>query len=172
MFILTFLNLKQKQHRTHLAGWQKLGLKSLWVIMSKGRVMGVDLTIGGPPSHLPGGPGARSVYRSHLALPARLHRHFNARQVAGCCYFEGAGGPGAPRATADPDRRRRLTGALGHRRGCARPVPVRSSPFWAREAQPRPRWLRVERWLGSCCWRPLASEGRRRCPGSPSARMC
>uniref|UniRef100_A0A4W2GI88 Solute carrier family 39 member 8 n=1 Tax=Bos indicus x Bos taurus TaxID=30522 RepID=A0A4W2GI88_BOBOX len=76
----------------------------------------------------PGGPGARSVYRSHPALPARLHRHFNARQVAGCCYFEGAGGPGAPRATADPDRRRRLTGALGHRRGCARPVPSLCAP--------------------------------------------
>lgn len=74
-------------------------------------------------SRRPGGPLCLSL------PPPRLHRHFNARQVAGCCYFEGAGGPGAPRATADPDRRRRLTGALGHRRGCARHAPVRSSPF-------------------------------------------
>lgn len=49
ILILTFLNLKPKQHRTHLVDWQKLGLKSLWVILSKGRVTGVDLPTGGPP---------------------------------------------------------------------------------------------------------------------------
>ena len=32
-----------------MVDWQKLGLKSLWVILSKGRVTGVDLPIGGPP---------------------------------------------------------------------------------------------------------------------------
>ena len=48
MSIPTFLNLKQKLHRTHLAGWQKLGLMSPQVITSKGRVTGVDLTIGSP----------------------------------------------------------------------------------------------------------------------------
>lgn len=44
-----------------------------------------------------------------IAPHPRLHRHFNAPQVAGCSSFEGGGGPGAPRATADSDPRRRLT---------------------------------------------------------------
>lgn len=56
----------------------------------------------------PGGPGARSAYRSPHP---RLHRHFNALPVTGCSSFEGGGGPAAPRAPADSDPQRGLTRA-------------------------------------------------------------
>ncbi|ELK06377.1 hypothetical protein PAL_GLEAN10022570 [Pteropus alecto] len=36
-----------------------------------------------------------------IGLHLRLHGHFDVLQVAGCCSFEGGGGPGAPRASAD-----------------------------------------------------------------------
>lgn len=77
------------------------------------------------------------------------------------------------RVTADSDPRGPAIRARapGHPRRCAQSVPVRSSPFQALERRPRPGWPRAGRWLGSCCWRLRASEGRLRGPGSPSARM-
>lgn len=163
------LNLGRLQTRLR-GSWPhaRPGVRGLWPHSAPGagrRVAWWPLSLSPPLSSLSQALQEARGPALSIAPHPRLHRHFNARQIAGCGSFKGGGGPGAPRAKADSDRRRSLTRApLGTD---ARPCALR-----ARVGQPRPGWPQAGQWQGSCCWRPPASEERLRGPSSPSARMC
>lgn len=103
--------------------------------------------------------GAHSVYRSPRAeLPLQCP------EGRGLLLCQRRRSRSAARH-ANPDGRRRLAGSLLATLGDTS-APVRL------EGQLGPGWLQAGQWPGFCCWRPPASEGRRKGPGSPSARMC
>lgn len=110
----------------------------------------------------------RAAYRSPppappLQCPAGLRLLFfrRRRRTTGARCHRGLG------SAPTPDSH-----ALGHLCRRAPRVPVRPRPLRVGEEQSRPGWPPAGRWPGSCSWRRRGSEGRRRGPGSPSARMC